>query len=176
MNTEPETLAAIIAEIRREAGAQTNPSPLYRFADRIEASAERERVKARRDAEIEWTRIGYEERKAEERPGNAAAMRAALEGVTHALCYLCVCGGECESGEGERCAKVKAARAALSAPARNCDRFDEYHDAVDAWHREERCLGRHQDGGTCEKDPLASTLAPVCFARWLFAPAKGGAE
>lgn len=48
MSDTPEPLAAILAEMRREAGAQTNPSPLYRYADRIEAAAKR-RVKEAKD-------------------------------------------------------------------------------------------------------------------------------
>lgn len=49
MSDTPETIAAILAEMRREAGAQTNPSPLYRYADRIEAAVEREREEVQSD-------------------------------------------------------------------------------------------------------------------------------
>lgn len=76
MNSD-ETIADILREMRNmsKCGGTcfVNDAGMADLADRIEAAAERERVKARHDAEIEWTRIGYEERKAEERLGNAAA-------------------------------------------------------------------------------------------------------
>ena len=133
--------------------------------NRIEASAARERA-----------------------PGNAAALRAALSRAIDAIQTMIALydeehtaavktGATWERSDTSAVnAIVEQSRAALAAPARNCDRFGECHEAVDAWHREERCLGRHVDGGTCERDPLAPTLAPVCFAKWLFAPAEGGTE
>ena len=121
-------------------------------------------------------------------PGNAAALRAALSRAIDAIQTMIALydeehtaavktGATWERSDTSAVnAIVEQSRAALAAPARNCDRFGECHEAVDAWHREERCLGRHVDGGTCERDPLAPTLAPVCFAKWLFAPAEGGTE
>lgn len=111
-----------------------------------------------------------------EPPSNASAMRAALEEIYNEAQNIC---DYCDEQRivSHRADKIeRIVNTALASPARNADRFDEYHDAVDAWHREVRCLGHHEDGGTCAKDPLASTLAPVCFARWLFDTAEGGAE
>lgn len=102
---------------------------------------------------------------------NSAALREALESCLNFIVRIDRAFNPYMQGLLEDA--VAKAKAALAEPARNCDRFDEYHDAVDAWHREERCLGHHQDGGTCEKDPLASTLAPVCFARWFLSKAEG---
>ena len=103
--------------------------------------------------------------------GDVAALRKALEYVKEM--FYVDCNGEVHICANEVDRILNNIDTALAAPARNVGRFDEYHDAIDAWHREERCLRRHMDGGTCEKDPLAPTLSPVCFARWLFALAEG---
>lgn len=50
----------------------------------------------------------------------------------------------------------------------NFDRFTDYHDAVDAWHKEERCCGKRINGGTCEKDQMAIYMIPLCFGKWLY--------
>ena len=50
------------------------------------------------------------------------------------------------------------ARAALSASARNCDRFATAEEAFNAWESDNK------------KPP------EQCFLQWLFAPAEGGAE
>lgn len=82
MSDTPQSLAAILAEMRD--GIHTGRADiidianerLRSYADRIEAAAKREAI----GAELKWTRIGYDERKAEEKraPGNAA-LREALE-------------------------------------------------------------------------------------------------
>lgn len=181
MSDTPETLAAILAKYRKDiAGGQFfTPTQEYilRLLDRIEAAAERERVERefahKKVEEALSDEISIRDEKIKQSaPGNASAMREAMHQLSENL--LNRIAGICPNLTDE--GMLLLAEKALAAPARNCDRFDEYHDAVDAWHREERCLGHHEDGGTCAKDPLASTLAPVCFARWLFAKAEGGAE
>ena len=64
---------------------------------------------------------------------------------------------------------VETARAALSAPARNCDRYATLkaaEEAFGAW-----CNGRH-----CEKCRFLGDDSAFCIAAWLFAKAEGGAE
>ena len=56
----------------------------------------------------------------------------------------------------------------------NFYRFNNYHDAVEAWHREERCCGKREDNGSCERDLLAFSMAPLCIAKWLYSLAKKG--
>lgn len=173
MSDTPETLAAVLAEYRADIPAMTSgelphPTPEYLriLLDRVDAAAERERVKARHDAEIEWTRIGYDERKAEERPGNAAAMRDALEESRKFL--LTNKHGYFESR------LIPQIDAALSAPARNCDRLqtgDRLTDAVSALNayanEEERKPVRLWNESDWRR-----------FLDWFFAQAKqeGGAK
>lgn len=172
MSEGTEPLAAILAEMRD--GIHTGRADiidavnerLRSYADRIKAAVKRERVKARRDAEIEWTRIGYEERKAEERPGNAAALRAALEkfldfsrrGLAFFTSYRYT---EAENAEIE--AAFDGAKAALAAPARNCDRFADPGKAWLAYKAE------------CDKNETVPNM--IGAISWLLEPAKkGGAE
>lgn len=154
MNTEqqPENLAAIIAEMKRENRPYgISIERLHYYADRIEAAAKQEAI----DAELKWTRIGYDERKAEEKRahGNAAAMRAVLHDVDAYLGNIIPTRRENELR--------KAARAALAAPARNCDRFQTEEEAYAAFMG----LFDHFKGERHYQ-----------YCRWLFAPAEGGAE
>jgi hypothetical protein len=91
--------------------------------------------------------------------GNAAAMRDALLNIQEYAAAMDV-------DDGNVLAILDACRDALSAPARNCDRFNtgdpmkDAEDAYDAWQR------------YCD-DP---TIPPSCkiesaFKQWLFAPA-----
>lgn len=84
-------------------------------------------------------------------PGNAAAMRAALESTEELLEHFATPG----TMLGDAFAMhMRDNRAALAAPPRNCDRFADYAAARDAYHREQ-----HGAGAT----PLGD---------WLFAAAK----
>ena len=189
MSNTDEKLSAILAEIRaasrdsfasklvaqyeetgrldEAAAAQAlkdDDDYIASLADRIEAAAKRELSRAAEDAASKATL---------DRTAKDAA-----EYMAYAMAHSAPpprAAGLALRGTGATGASP-ASPAGPARPRRNCDRFDEYHDAVDAWHREERCLGRHMDGGTCDKDLLAPTLAPVCFARWLFAPAEGVKE
>ena len=83
-------------------------------------------------------------------PANAAAMRAALEKISNmAEVYPRI----------PRSAFANTARAALAAPARNCDRFATANDAVEGY------IAAHP----YDDEPDAST-----YGSWLFAPAKKG--
>jgi hypothetical protein len=52
---------------------------------------------------------------------------------------------------------------ALDAPARNCDRFQNWEDAASAWDE-------YSDA------QYAARRKPIPVIPWLFAPAEGGAE
>ena len=98
--------------------------------------------------------------------GNAAAMREALAGLIDGICFHCDLSGDCK---GEPCEKMQKAKAALAAPARNCDMYDNWYDANQTWER-------------LPKDELgyfvASNGVHECEQAWLFATAEreGGAE
>lgn len=98
-----------------------------------------------------------------EQPGNAAAMREALKLCVDSMCEYChmrpYCCGDAASG----CEALRVAKAALAAPARNCDRFAKWHEAWDAFVAE---YGGPTDPGETE----------YYFGVWLFAQAEGGAE
>ena len=79
-------------------------------------------------------------------PGNAAAMREALTRCA-TLAEYCA--------QDIRAEVSQVARAALSAPARNCDRFATREAAFEAW---------------------LETSQSLRFTVWLFAPAEGGKE
>ena len=81
-------------------------------------------------------------------PGNAAALREALEKIAR-----------WDDGIGADISNI--ARAALAAPARNCDRFATANDAVKGY------IAAHPH----DDEPDAST-----YGSWLFAPAAEGGE
>lgn len=86
-------------------------------------------------------------------PGNAAAMRGVLESIVKYLGDIIPTRREIEL--------VKSARAALAAPARNCDRFEDGPDALFAY-----------------KDTLrdGEEVRVPWLLDWLFEPTKGGVE
>ena len=139
-----ETIAAILAEMRRDADIlvfpNLTPDKLRTYASRIEAAADRERnahTNDIHDALYKATGI----------PGNAAAMRAALVSVKEKL-----------SGWWEWLEVEDAVEAALAAPARNCDRFATADEARKAFE------AAHSRG-------IVRNLYTEAFD-WLFAPAK----
>lgn len=88
--------------------------------------------------------------------GNATALRAALETILR----------DCKGGKGYDHTGMKdkffdaieeQARAALAAPARNCDLFADYASALEYWQTHEECA---EVNG--------------CFDVWLMARAEGG--
>ena len=93
-------------------------------------------------------------------PGNAAAMRKALE-QSQQLLEDIGCGDAVF-------AQIAVNAAALAAPARNCDRFQSAAEAY-ATLGLECCDNLHFD---CRRQYSCAN----CIALWLFAPAEGGAE
>lgn len=149
MSDQPETHAAVLAELRaraeeeRECGWHGEADDLLDLANRIEAAVELERNAHTND-------IHNALYMATGTPGNAAAMRAALEEVEGAIF-------EDEPGRfwlADAEVILHRVQAALAAPARNADRFKTKLDAQETWKREKHCIGD--------------------FDEWLFAPAYGG--
>lgn len=188
---KPEPLAAVLAEMRecahfnrkslrempdgyrttafwgdkpivlREAVAER----IDNFADRIEAAAERERDEDRQLSAIAESDEAFARCARCDRPerahGNAAAMRDALNRVGHLAKDL--------RNITERDTEVRAdvneivdvCRAALAAPARNCDRFKTEDEAREAYW--------------AYREPLEFNDKPfVAITEWLFATAEGG--
>ena len=139
------------------------------WADRLDAAAKREAI----DAELKWTRIGYDERKAEERPGNSAALRDALQRLDENLCRDIVDGRRYFDALGYD--PQEDISAALAAPARNCDKgFRDIEEYRLAFRREGQS---HEDCADC---PISKTDAfkhgVLCFFTWLLAPADAEAK
>lgn len=207
MSNTPETLAAILAEMRREAGAQTNPSQLYRYADRIERAnvralallaEERARLDAKAESEKRWANEYFElarrrenalvhcrqyaqkiERENEEgetrldaeeiiatvdnefagirpdrAPGNAAAMREALDDTNRLLKHY---AERIPMFSDAFAQHIRDNDAALAAPARNCDRFQSFDEALAEFNK------THESLKFCYSE----------LHKWLFAPAEG---
>lgn len=184
MSDTPEPLAAILAEMRHRAdnhrldGWESVAEELEEFCDRIDAAAAREHLrdatkKAGNAAEdiVEQVKaeasfghfapVVVEER----RHGNASAMRAALESVEGNI-------AEDEPGRfwlQDPEAILHEVQAALAAPARNCDRPEcATAEGAIAALRANPCA----DHDFCKEQ----TDCAECAARWLVAPAEGGAE
>ena len=202
MSDQPETIADILREIRMSAFQVFNEiavvvkiDTIKDWADRIEAAAKREReinqkilaaandanaiLKDDRDRAIQFANaaphpgsVSWKEMhevyakarailSAVPQEGNVAALREALVKIEKLNHYDLGC---VRSEKSRRAMDAKmldielTIRAALTAPARNCDRFKTEGDA----HIEYLRIFDHPD--------------PVNYAKWLFAPAEGGAE
>ena len=179
----PEPLAAIAHEIRTRAFQMFNEisvvvkiDTLKEWASRIEAAAERERDEADERIRNAWTE-GYCMDPDKSAPGNATAMREALENARSKFIHIKKCADEGEVSRKKLailCEFVsQEITAALSAPPRNCDRFqsgDRLTDAVsslNAYANEEE----HESVRRWNESDWRR------FLDWLFAMAKkGGAE
>lgn len=167
-----ETLADILAEMRNRADTIiegrvitarnfVTQEAVEAWADRIEAAAQREREAAEARQLNECVVVREEEASEwRKRTGNAAAMRAALEGIVRIAEEWDTPGIHAVQATLYRI--LEAARAALAAPPRNCDSYDVENgvtacmQAIDAaWH---------------EIDTIRATID------WLLAPAEGGEE
>ena len=145
-----EKIADIIAELRNASNGACSGMVMVdakKYADRIEAALVREQSK-RSQREI----------------GNAAKMRDALEECVELLRTLhtddCGCEDCCEIR-----AVIEDAQAALSAPARNCDRFKTKEEAALAYAIE------------CNAFIPQSILWQIGeWLEWLFAEAEGEAK
>lgn len=181
-----ETLADILAEMRdfaehRDYDSDGNMSTtiLRVFADRIEAAAVRE-IRAERTEAIDEALAHAEEvraekcRNCERAPGNASAMRKALEGVLSALADA----GFHPYVYGDPLAEaVIKARSALSATPRNCD----VGTAEEQWDRFSKHCRSHDFCSHCPVKPLwnfEKGRKPSCGLLWAQMPytSEGGKE
>ena len=173
MSDQPEPLSAILADYRADIPAMTSgelphPTPEYLriLLDRIESAVEREleiaRDLGRIDRESDNMARAADALEKAFATGNAAAMQRALNSISD-IAEDAFGGPERyrEASQGRALSLiVDTARAALSKPARNCDR-QECADVESAW------------ATYCAETNMADCKG---FARWLFAPAKGGEE
>jgi hypothetical protein len=181
MSDKPEPLAAILAEMRdladhraADAGGERPGIELLRsFADRIEAAAERERDEDRQLAAIAESDEAFARCARCDRPervhGNAAALRVALERIRPLVRAAGVTPYVPERKELIDGA-LGIIDAALAAPARNCDRFQNWHDAM----REEYFTRSTPEN--VKGYPYGDEKRWREFCDWLFATAEGGAR
>ena len=164
MSDQPETLAAILAEMRLDADILVfptlTPDKLRTYADRLKEAAGRERVEReyahKKVEEALFDEIAIrDENIPQSAPGNAAALREALE---QALAY---CESDQKSGiaYSDNDVLVPMLRAALAAPARNADRFATAEEARRAFEEE-------------HSREIVHNLYTATFD-WLFATAEG---
>lgn len=184
MDNTNETRADIIAEMRDKAAEVdgklvAGAAAWFRdFADRIEAAAERERVERefahKKVEEALSDEIAIRDEKIKQAaPGNAAALREALENIRwlaqigeYTLSARLTMPGFDETTingkqdirrakKAESC--MQRLDAALSAPPRNCDRYATAKEARDEWNA------------------IAALESGDAFD-WIFAKAEGGAH
>ena len=162
MSDTPETLAAILAEMR-DAGRSDEHAdgPLIEdYADRIEAAAA--------------PCVPAPET-------NPATLRAALTALLRWVDDHCLIGAFDEGSSKDEIRREwnalataqESARAALAAPARNVDRFATAVEAMEEWGKYPQ--SRYKGCRLCPHGD-ASMVSPahLTLAEWLFAPAKGG--
>jgi hypothetical protein len=116
---------------------------------------------------------------------NMAALRGALEKIKELNRYDLGCIRS-RKRRDEIDAKVleieRTVRAAISAPARNCDvgTAEEQERRFEAYcHTHFTFDSMKERGGDCRKCPLNAIEEPACRLAWAqmpFAPAEGGAE
>lgn len=164
MSDTPETLAAILAEMRdfcsgwsEDVDVTVKVGLIYGWMCRIEAAAERERNAHTNDIhDALYLATGI--------PGNTSAMREALEEIYNEAQNIC---DYCDEQRivSHRADKIeRIVNTALAVPARNADRFhtaDEARDAVKAAFANTMLLDDRQLRAVCD---------------WLFAPAEGVKE
>jgi hypothetical protein len=110
---------------------------------------------------------------------NIVKMREALESLTQHFCKNCPDNGPygCESEAGHfefLCPKLKQARAALSAPPRNCDRFADELDAQLEFLNDVWLIAVDRDT-MLERDKFENwpELVKSSYAKWLLAEVVG---
>ena len=177
MSDNPEPLAAILAEMRGnefddpnlDADGIIGARRLARdWADRIEAAAKRERAitDVMLSVKGKWVDHPDPEHAPPLFPGNAAAMREALNDAVRWLSGMLQFCDRRRTGEEIRVPAYSAfgtidrLRAALSAPARNCDRFQTAEEAL----------------AEIEKQLFVWNPTLYSVVQWLFAPAKEGGD
>lgn len=107
-------------------------------------------------------------------PGNAATLREALAAFVDSIQWLCD-GDERGIFKKQFAPLLSEARAALAAPARNCDRFKTEVEAMEEWNKYPQ--SRYKGCRVCPHGDT-SMVSPthLTLAEWLFAPAKDSAQ
>ena len=157
MSNEQETIADIIAEMRRFGNRHwmhDEGQNVRMFADRLEAAWKRE--------ELRWAKANGELAKMltfeKAQGGNAAAMREYSKRLVDAvkdadLCDFIYGSDFCKSCQFiPMCKAARDCESALSAPPRNCDKYRDYESLCRAWEN-------------------AVMVEGITFGKWLFAPA-----
>jgi hypothetical protein len=166
-----ETIDDILREMRKRfepyAKSESNDARYVaylgyaEFPDRIETVVKAlvaDRDNWRRQALAEDARANAATCENSSQVGNAAKMREALEDSNGLLEELSRIGEWYESANGQ----IKENNYALSAPARNCDRFENYEDALSEFENQIRIEGR-----------LGFINPFTEVVNWLLAEAKG---
>lgn len=166
MSDKPETIDAIVAEMRgRILGEDRikytlSADEALAFADRIERAAKNTENAFGMALAIE---DGLHKRDKQSAPGNAAAMRAALENARSKFIHIKKCADEGEVSRKKLailCEFVsQEIAAALTAPPRNCDRPE--------CRTEEGASATYIAEHPHAEEPDAST-----YGSWLLAPAE----
>ncbi len=157
-NEKPESVLDICQKIR-DAG-------IPGLADHLEAAwkQEREALEAHVRSLQSQLKVAYS--CGEQPRGDAAAMREALIACLDFIMRLDRAFNPFMQNLLEKA--IAKANAALSAPARNCDLYQDKKDAEVAFVSEE-CS--HPCGNCTVGDKYGSVLAHECGVEWLFAPA-----
>ena len=188
MSDQPETIAAILADFRKfalraaEEDKTISPESVLLLADKVEAAInlrehnlcvmlatkrrdldtvirENEAIRDQLDnliAAHEYDRRALVDATS---PGNAAAMREALTAFVDCIQWICD-GDERGIFKKQFAPLLSESRAALAAPARNCDRFATAAEAALAFNAD-------------TKTKCGEEISPRLLA-WLFDKAKGG--
>ena len=171
-----EDIAAISAFIRRNAFIYGTD-----LADRLDAAWKRQMSQSWHHREMEELIARHEREVAElkKRIGNAAAMRTAIVDINvaaHSIITLIAKGGEVLNIEQVMQQIIHITDSALSAPARNCDKYATADEALKA--QQAAFDDSNFENGECKLGcPECDDFPTKCEVRWLFAPAeKGGAE
>lgn len=177
MSDQLETLSAILAEMRREERPYGISNDRLRFyADRIERAAKNTESAFGMALAIE---DGLHKRDKQSAPGNAAAMREALEEIHNEAQNIC---DYCDEQRivSHRADKIeRIVNTALAAPPRNCDVGTAEEQAE---RFEQFCLDNHSAEHLCSRCPLGKQLGndvDMCQLHWAqmpYAPAEGCAE
>lgn len=195
-NDKPETLAAILAEMRKAVVPMICGRPkieavsirdVLQWADRIEAAYKREHAEwhgetnAAKEARNRIAcKMRYEFaakcRACKAEPGSAAAMRDALEWIVNLAPEYPARGVDWNALAADA---FLTASAALAKPARNCDVGTAEEQAE---RFKQFCLDNHSAEHLCSRCPLGKRLGndvDMCQLHWAqmpYAPAEGGAE
>lgn len=144
MSEKQETIEDIVAEMHKVKGFSVPYAPsghngvwtadLVVFADRIEDAWRTEKA----EIEARALEVGGTIEASRHKEGNAAAMREALEMMSSLFANGVICTSYANTQEEmEQIEELyRKAKAALSAPPRNCDRFSDETEAMVAFLNE----------------------------------------